>query len=183
MSLKKTVQTGLPPSPLPDSSPSSPSPSPFDLLENRQPPVFQQPLRLSASNSALNPLYCPPHIYTAWGIDGTGEGSVNQLRYEKGYEMATTAMVTANLAEAKEKGLICLQHFNADTTNQYVKYRELFLLVTKREWWENRQKLASLETSRQIEDVASLVPGAKASRESMVGAFDEEADGFFQNKE
>lgn len=167
--------------PVPPVSPAMPSP--FEVLERREPPVFQQPLRLSADNSTLNPIYCPPHIFVAWGLDGAGEGSVNHLRYEKGYEMATADMVTADLAEAKAKGLICLRHFTTDTTNRYVKHRELFLLVTKREWWENRQKLAMMESARQVDDAVNLVPGAHTTRESLVGGFDEEAEGFFQKKE
>lgn len=153
-------------------STSSPS-NPFSVLDKREPPVFQQSLRLLAANSNLAPVYCPPHISVAWAIEGAGEGSITELRHEKGYEMATLDMVTDDPALAREKGLICLRYYSPDTTNRYVKFRELYLMVTKREWYENRQKEALRRAISELENVSTTMPDVTINRESVVGSFED----------
>jgi len=151
--------------------------NPFAILDRRGPAMFQQNLHIGAANSALNPLYCPPQIFVAWASE-QGEGSINELRYEKGYELATVDMVTTDPKEAQEKGLICLRYFTPDSTGRHVKYRELFLMVTKREWWENRQKLANERAKRDIEGLPNLMPGIEVEHQTSTGRI-EEADKFF----
>lgn len=111
-------------------------------------PMFQRENAVGVSALPLTPMHTPPDIFLAWAVDGTGDGSIEDLR-EKGYVFLTDEYVTRDPDEARRKGLVALRYYSVDEARR-VRYRDLYAMVTSAE--ARQRRLRSLLNSYVVRD-------------------------------